>query len=96
MLLHLAGRARFFGRCLGLLFKFHAFQPQHVFRALDGILQGAVSVVEQRALLQAPFLLPRIPAGVEIGMQLAAEFIESSFQSPDIDYQLRGKLKNVK
>ena len=76
------------GRALRLLFQFHAFEMQQIFRALDRIFQRAVRVVEQRALLQAPFLLVAAGARVQIGMQFAAQFVKVFFQRRDVEVQL--------
>ena len=82
LLLDLSGGAGLFGRALRLLFQFARLPVQQIFRALDRIFQRAVGVVEQRALLEAPFLLLAAGAGVQIGMQLAAEFVKISFPGP--------------
>ena len=74
----------FLGRALGLLFQFHAFQSQQVLRTLDRILQGAVGVVEQGTLFQAPLLLALVRSRVQVGMQLAAQFVELPLQASDI------------
>ena len=88
LFLDLSGGASLLGGAFGLLFEVHAFQMQQVFGALDRVSEGAVSVVEQGTLFQAPFLFLGAGARVQVGMKLAAQFVESFFQGSDIEIQL--------
>src|SRR6185437_15073701 len=70
-----------------LLFQLHTFKFEQIFGARNWIAQRAISVVQQRTLIGAPALFFGTGAGVQVGMQLAAERIKLFFQRVKIDVQ---------
>ena len=64
------------------------FELEQIFSAPDRVFQGAVGVVEQRAVGQAPLLLLLACARVDIGMETAAEAVELALQGRHIESQL--------
>ncbi len=62
-----------------------ALQLEQVFGAAEGVFQGAIGVVEQRCVGQAPLLLVLIGAGKAVGMQLAAEAVKLVLQRGEIE-----------
>ena len=68
-----------------LLANLRAFQLQQVFGAVKGIFQGAIGVVEQRGVGQAPlpFVLPG--AGKAVGVHFAAQAVKLVLQRGQVD-----------
>ena len=65
----------------GVLFAdLRTLKLEQVFGAAQRIFQGAIGVVEQRGVGQAPLLFVVAGAGKAIGMQLAAEAMELVLQ----------------
>ena len=69
LLLQFSGGAGLLRRLLRLLFQFHAFQAQQIFRALDRIFQSAVGVVEHGALFEAPGAFLGLGLSKDVRMQ---------------------------
>ena len=64
-----------------------AFQLEQVFGAVQRIFQGAIGVVEQRRVGQAPLPLVLAGAGKAVGMQLAAEAMKLVLQRGQIEVE---------
>src|ERR1019366_8346761 len=69
---------------------------QQVLSAAQGVLEGAVSIVEQRRVSQAPLLLVLLSARKTVRVQLAAEAVKLMLQSGQIEVEMRMQPKNRK
>jgi hypothetical protein len=62
-------------------------QLEQVFGAVQRIFQGAIGVVEQRRIGQAPLPFVLAGAGKAVGMQLAAQAVKLVLQRGQINVQ---------
>jgi hypothetical protein len=62
-----------------------AGDAEEVFDALDGVAEGAIGVVEERSVGQAPLFFVFGSAGKAVGMELAAEAVELRLKAGKVD-----------
>ena len=83
-----AGGAGGLGGGLGLLFELDAFELEEVFGAGDGVLEGAVGVVEVGGFGQGGLLLGGGSGGETVGVEPAGEGVEGLFEGGGVEVEL--------